>query len=156
MGVISPYSWLCAWVSHHLGNGTELFPSAAEKYFATVVGRHLATACRMYNDCGSAARDAAEGNVNSLCFPEFHKQNSVDLKARKAELTTLAKYEERCLETALDCLEKAVITAHGNSPDGSFHQRKTRLVRYFCDVGTSYSQLYVLRDLSATNGRPST
>ncbi|KAI8951624.1 diterpene cyclase-like protein [Xylaria longipes] len=156
MGVISPYSWLCAWVSHNLGNGTELFPSAAEKYFATVVGRHLATACRMYNDYGSAARDAAEGNVNSLCFPEFHKQNCVDLKARKAELTTLAKYEERCLETALDCLEKAVITAHGNSPDGSFHQRKARLVRYFCDVGTSYSQLYVLRDLSATNSRPST
>ncbi|OAQ61667.1 ent-kaurene synthase [Pochonia chlamydosporia 170] len=156
VGVMSPYSWLCAWLSHHRGNGTELFPSAAEKYFATVVGRHLSTACRMYNDYGSAARDAAEGNVNSLCFPEFYKQNSVDLRARKAELTTLARYEERCLQTALDCLEEAVIAAHGNSPDGSFHQRKTRLVRYFCDVGTSFSQFYVLRDLSATTGRDPT
>ena len=35
------------------------------------VARRLSTMCRMYNDYGSVARDRAEGNLNSLNFPEF-------------------------------------------------------------------------------------
>ena len=51
--------------------GIECFPTAEQQYVAQDVARRLATMCRMYNDYGSVARDRAEGNLNSVDFPEF-------------------------------------------------------------------------------------
>ncbi|CAI6331418.1 unnamed protein product [Periconia digitata] len=48
------------------------FDGALAQYFSKSLCRHLATMCRQYNDYGSATRDAAEGNLNSLDFLGLH------------------------------------------------------------------------------------
>jgi hypothetical protein len=48
------------------------FEGAQAQYLSSSVSRHLATLCRQYNDCGSMKRDAAENNLNSVDFAEFH------------------------------------------------------------------------------------
>jgi hypothetical protein len=53
---------------HH---ATPLTASARAAYLAEDACRHLAALCRMYNDAGSASRDADEGTLNALDFPEF-------------------------------------------------------------------------------------
>ncbi|KAL2020341.1 hypothetical protein VTK56DRAFT_8569 [Thermocarpiscus australiensis] len=55
------------------------YPSARTAYLAEDLCRHLATLCRMYNDLGSVRRDAEEGTLNSVDFPEFSVGK--DLKA---------------------------------------------------------------------------
>lgn len=45
---------------------------ARTSYVAEAMVRSLASLCRMYNDYGSIARDASEGNLNSVNFAEFY------------------------------------------------------------------------------------
>ncbi|KAH8128114.1 ent-copalyl diphosphate/ent-kaurene synthase [Trichoderma asperellum] len=150
VGVALPFAWACCWISSNFGSGADAFPSPLERYVVAAVERHLSTLCRMFNDLGSVARDKDEGNLNSICFPEFDKVHPNDLEAKKQALTSLAEYERSCLRQALDTLERAV----GDAPDGNsealFSQHKLGIIRYFCDVGELYNQLYVLRDFSAT------
>ncbi|KAK8036506.1 hypothetical protein PG991_001643 [Apiospora marii] len=49
----------------------ESFPTGRTKYLSAAACQHLAAMCRMYNDYGSVARDAAETNLNSVDFPEL-------------------------------------------------------------------------------------
>ena len=146
-----PLSWAICWVSANLGDSVDVFGSPTEKYLVTAVERHLSTACRMANDLSSVARDTAEINLNSLFFPEFDQLSSRGgLPAQKLALASLAEYEESCLERTLDCLQEAVVETTCGSPEGSFDQRKLDILRYFCEVGQLYNQLYILRDLSAS------
>lgn len=82
-----PYS--CAFALCLLGNGHDFFRTSNEKYLGQAAYRHLATLCRLYNDCGSLVRDRLEKNLNSLNFPNFHSaQNSEEdemLKKRPFE-----------------------------------------------------------------------
>jgi hypothetical protein len=55
-----------------VGSGKYCFEGAQAGYVAQALARRLAVMCRMYNDYGSAARDKAEGTLNSLDFAEFH------------------------------------------------------------------------------------
>jgi hypothetical protein len=54
------------------GGARYCFDGAYAGYVAETLARRLAAMCRMYNDYGSAARDKAEANLNSLDFTEFH------------------------------------------------------------------------------------
>ncbi|CAL8579357.1 hypothetical protein XPA_005107 [Xanthoria parietina] len=53
--------------------GRNCFEGARASYLSKSLCRQLATMCRQYNDLGSAERDAAECNLNSLDFPEFQR-----------------------------------------------------------------------------------
>ena len=55
--------------------GKWCFPWPQATYLSQSLARHLATMCRQYNDYGSVARDADEGNLNSLDFPDFHEHS---------------------------------------------------------------------------------
>ncbi|KAK1561739.1 ent-kaurene synthase [Colletotrichum navitas] len=130
------------------GRGTpECFRTVEEKYLAAAASRHLATMCRMYNDLGSVARDAAEGNLNSLDFAEFRVGGTA---SAKGSLFSLAQFERACLMEAMGRLQAASTQAVGTS--GRQRASKTRWMacwRMFCDVTDLYGQIYVLRDMSS-------
>lgn len=53
-----------------------LFGGPQPRYFRQAFAAHLATLCRMYNDYGSAARDAEKETLNCLDFGEFELHNA--------------------------------------------------------------------------------
>lgn len=141
-----PFAWSCCWISANFASGAEIFQTPREKYLSTAVERYLSTICRLYNDFGSVARDDAEGNVNSLSFPDF-----AECGADKEELKGLARFEEECLALALRQLDEEVSRKRERDRKVSrdYHQRKMSLIRLFADVADFYNQLYVVRDLSS-------
>ena len=64
--------------------GIECFPTVEQQYVAQDVARRLAMLCRLYNDYGSVARDRAEGNLNSVDFPEFKSKSTSKNPNREA------------------------------------------------------------------------
>lgn len=138
----APFSWI--FYECLIGKaGAETWEGAKKGYVAEEVGRKLSTMCRMYNDYGSAARDRAEMNVNSLDFPEFHvgvaggPDKEKEEKRRKADLMYLAEYERECLNSALERLAEMVEPAAMDR------------VRLFVDVTDLYGQIYVARDIAS-------
>lgn len=153
------------------GNGQrgaqDCFSTGPEaRYVASDVCRHLATLCRQYNDYGSSKRDHAEGNLNSLNFPEFHSGDIVlsepegkrlhngagdndapmgqaDSEAqteriarRRADLMKIAGYERQCLELAVARLKDLV------------GEKTMKALQVFIDVTDLYGQIYVVRDIN--------
>ncbi|KAI0395381.1 Copalyl diphosphate synthase [Xylariaceae sp. FL0594] len=143
------FAFVCCLLSSR--DGRDAFESAAEKYIAADVCRHLATMCRMYNDYGSIARDAAEENLNSINFPEFSSQEEEE--AKRTALFELAEYERRCLDDSLARLEeqsKREALAKRRTPDEQrLCARRMHIWRMFCDVTDLYGQLYVVRDMAS-------
>ncbi|KAK3485191.1 uncharacterized protein B0T23DRAFT_436094 [Neurospora hispaniola] len=139
---------------------------ARTSYVAEAMVRSLASLCRMYNDYGSIARDASEGNLNSVNFAEFHlataggagkraygsigkgccsdgnqnggeeEEEEEKKKKAKEELMWVAEYERRGLERTLGELGGLV----GN---GEMMEK----VKLFVDVTDLYGQIYVVRDI---------
>ncbi|KAI6774712.1 hypothetical protein HG530_001470 [Fusarium avenaceum] len=138
-------------MSANLLQGKETFPSATQKYLISSVMRHATNMCRMYNDFGSIARDNAERNVNSVNFPEFVvcKGTPQNLDERKQSLSQIATYEQGCLDSALQALERQTRHDAGDYRD-SKEARKLHIVKLFCDVTDLYDQLYVIKDLSSS------
>lgn len=130
---------------HGNGNKSEnIFSKDAKtSYVAEAMVRSLASLCRMYNDYGSIGRDKAEGNLNSVNFPEFHVSGNRSVggnaeeveKNVKEELMWVAEYERRGLERAMGEMEGLV---------GDADMEKVRL---FVDVTDLYGQIYVVRDI---------
>lgn len=121
----------------------QILSSARTIYLAEDVCRHLASICRIYNDLGSAARDADEGAVNSLNFPEFFfraSRNNLTIAKQditaKEDLLWVAEYERQGLNVAMEQLEREL-------GDGDF----LRALRIFIDVTDLYGQLYMLKDV---------
>ncbi|KAK4234574.1 Copalyl diphosphate synthase [Achaetomium macrosporum] len=114
--------------------------SARTAYLAEDLCRHLASLCRMFNDAGSARRDAEEGAVNSLDFPEFFF-NARNLGGggglSSGELLWIAEYERRGLEMAMQMLEEEL--GKENEMVGA--------LRLFVRVTDLYGQIYVLQDV---------
>ncbi|KAL8959821.1 MAG: hypothetical protein Q9193_003380, partial [Seirophora villosa] len=54
----------------------DCFRTPRQKLMAHGLNAHYGAFCRLYNDYGSVARDAAEGNLNSVNFPEFFSTSS--------------------------------------------------------------------------------
>jgi hypothetical protein len=131
--------------------GSECFPTVSQKYFAESWCRHLSIMCRMYNDLGSVARDAAERNLNSVDFPEFattNEQTAVsdydDLIRKKDELFKLAQYERSCLDDADRRLKEEMLK-------GRLEINKAKLAvwRVYRDVTDLLGQIYVVRDIAS-------
>ncbi|MCJ1351567.1 MAG: hypothetical protein MMC33_001551 [Icmadophila ericetorum] len=143
--------------------GVSCFEGPQAQYFSQSLTRHLATMCRQYNDYGSAARDAEEGNLNSLNFPEFSRgskehvterngiangksknngrviltQSSHSPKDVKNDLMAIAEFERTCMQLALQNLTRMV-----PSPC------TMKALEVFIDVTDLFGQIYVLKDLS--------
>lgn len=98
----------------------------------------------MYNDLGSAVRDADESSVNSLNFPEFLFRLAADRKQvstmpkpnAKEDLLWIAEYERQGLNTAIKQLGEEL----GDS-------ELMKALRIFIDVTDLYGQLYLLKDV---------
>ncbi|KAI6355127.1 hypothetical protein MCOR25_008332 [Pyricularia grisea] len=133
--------------------GSDCFPTAEEKYFAGAACRHLASMCRMYNDFGSVSRDVAEGNLNSLDFPEF---NSTVADTKKEAMWELAQFERACLQEAFARLERAARKRVAGLGEKSQREIETWITcwRMFCDVTDLYGQIYVVRDMASNVVRP--
>ncbi|KAF5658386.1 gibberellin cluster-kaurensynthase [Fusarium denticulatum] len=138
-------------MSANLLQGRDVFPSVTQKYLIASIMRHATNMCRMYNDFGSIARDDAERNVNSIHFPEFAvcKGTSQSLNDRKKRLSEIARYEQGCLDRALEALERQARDDAGDCA-GSEEGRKHKIVKLFCDVTDLYDQLYLIKDLSSS------
>jgi len=129
------------------GRGDECFPTASQKYFAESWCRHLAIMCRMYNDIGSIARDAAEANLNSVDFPEFACAGPGEHLARKKdELFKLAEYERARLNDAQQWLEGEMLR---KGPLQEANKAKLAVWRVFRDVTDLHGQIYVVRDIAS-------
>jgi hypothetical protein len=134
------------------------FHTAKQQYLAEEVRQHLATMCRIHNDCGSIERDQEEKNLNSADFPEFHPECLLDDKdaalsvnesdeqvlARKKDLLWIAGYEEDTMKCALDKLKN----------DG-LEPKLQRALQLFVVVTVLYGQIYVARDIGVATGRQS-
>jgi hypothetical protein len=132
----------------------------------------------MFNDLGSIARDAAEGNLNSVNFPEFgcvgpitnaasangfedsHKNDAkaptACLLAHDAAMEGLPrkKYELfRLAEYERACLDEAQRRLEGEMlQTGPMHKAtkaKLAVWRLFCDVTDLHGQIYVVRDIAS-------
>lgn len=151
-----PYSfWFVSCLLSTMDGGRDCFSTVAEKYFASDMCRHLATMCRMYNDYGSVARDKAEGNLNSVNFPEFGtvggKQKAMDvMEAKKKALFKLAEYERSCLDESLRRLSEEGRGSGSHSAEAEMvKERQITIWRMFCDVTDLYGQIYVVRDIAS-------
>ncbi|KAI0456306.1 Ent-kaurene synthase [Xylaria acuta] len=126
--------------------GADIFTTPRAAYVAEDMCRHLSSMCRMYNDYGSAVRDRAEGNLNSLNFPEFHGLGigqddqlhpEQAMQKMKDELMWIAEYERRCLDAALAQMSQFV------------GQRKLiNALELYIDVTDMYGRVYLLKDLT--------
>ena len=131
--------------------GDPFFKGVRQHYLSNALCRHLANLCRQYNDYGSVARDQAEGNLNSLNFPEFHEpylpleggdQAEIrDESAMKKDLFFIAEYERECLNNAIDKLNVEITT----SDQGLW---KSKALRSFVDTVDLYGQIYMARDIT--------
>ncbi|KAI3333164.1 hypothetical protein F4824DRAFT_473410 [Ustulina deusta] len=122
-------------------------------YLAEDVTRHLACLCRMYNDYGSLTRDIAEGNLNSVNFPEFHMSRrslpndpAQTTQRMKSELMWVAEYERRCLERAVLELGQQMEETVGNSKAS----KVMRALKLFINVTDLFGQVYVQKDMTAS------
>lgn len=147
--------------------GKWCFRGPQATYLSQSLARHLATMCRQYNDYGSAARDADEGNLNSLDFPGFREhspdpipeiwtdvRNGEDEKANgdaiaahasqdrmkkaKEQLMEIAEFERECMQLAMRRLRQNV--------DGT---NATKALQVFVDVTDVFGQIYVQKDIAS-------
>ncbi|KAL1862682.1 hypothetical protein Daus18300_008480 [Diaporthe australafricana] len=114
-----------------------LFEDNKTAYLAEDLCRHLATLCRIYNDCGSLARDEAEHNLNSADFLRFKDKGTSRVKD---ELMWIANYQRRGMNMALESLSQ-LSDADDNILEG---------LGLFMDVTDLYGQIYVLRDIGTS------
>ncbi|KAI0598800.1 terpene synthase family protein [Biscogniauxia sp. FL1348] len=140
------FAFVSCLLSSSLGQGADCFPTVAQKYFAQCFCRHLATMCRMYNDYGSVSRDQAEGNLNSVDFPEFGGAGA-PLPSKKQELFKMAEYERCCLNDAIARLESEAAASPVSI--AGVENRKLAIWRVFYDVTDLHGQIYVIRDIAS-------
>ncbi|KAI1816639.1 terpene synthase family protein [Poronia punctata] len=139
------WSFIACLLSATLTEGGEVFPTAAEKYVAADVARHLSTMARIYNDLGSIRRDEEEGALNSVDFEEFKVHE--DVEGKKRALHDIGEYEHACLLLAFKRLEGL-----GRGDDVAAKRLRTRRLgiwRMFLDQVVLFDQIYVIKDLSS-------
>ncbi|PCG89958.1 Terpenoid cyclases/protein prenyltransferase alpha-alpha toroid [Penicillium occitanis (nom. inval.)] len=121
------------------------FAGAVARYLAQDLCRHLATMCRQYNDYGSIARDAADGNLNSVNFPEFDEGRKDDIRSKSKKeskretLFRIADYERECLDLVIKNL-KAEVTSS-----------TWKMIQVFINVTDLFGQIYVVRDINSSS-----
>ena len=147
--------------------GNWCFSGPQATYLSQSLARHLATMCRQYNDYGSAARDADEGNLNSIDFPDFREHllgalpksrtdmsNGEDAKANedavaaygsqdpmkkaKEQLMEIAEFERQCMQLAMRGLKQNVDRTDA-----------TKALQVYVDVTDVFGQIYVQKDIAS-------
>ncbi|KAK8103055.1 hypothetical protein PG984_016201 [Apiospora sp. TS-2023a] len=141
------FSFVGCLMSSGLLGGKECFPTVQEKYLGAAACLHLATMCRMYNDYGSTGRDAAEGNLNSIDFPEYDSTPG-GAEGKKRALFDVADYERTCLDHAFRKL-RAVSRDTGDIHLNQMQGRQMDIWQMFCDVTDLYGQIYAVRDIGS-------
>lgn len=144
------FAFIACLLSATLTPGKFCSTSAAQSYMAAQVCRHMASMCRIYNDAGSVIRDAEEGTLNSIDFPEFSAHKSLDEKLKA--LHKLGEFERECMMRALASLEKdsLLVAEQSGAPEAKrIEKRKLEIWRMFCDQVDLYGQVYILKDLSS-------
>ncbi|KAL9069950.1 MAG: hypothetical protein Q9157_005992, partial [Trypethelium eluteriae] len=116
------------------------FPTAKQDYLARDLCRHLASLCRMYNDCGSLGRDRVECNLNSLDFDEFRSDVRVaggvevsskhETDRQKRDLLWIADYEFEAVRVSLKRLEEEGVD-----------EKTINALRLFVNVTDLYGQI---------------
>ncbi|KAL8848314.1 MAG: hypothetical protein Q9221_006668 [Calogaya cf. arnoldii] len=152
--------------------GHDCFEGPQAGYLSRSLCRQLATMCRQYNDYGSAERDAAECNLNSLDFPEFQSFPSPagrSCKANgsgghKASITTAEKHEHESsddkpqnskragakedlmviAEYERSCMQLTLGKLTAISPPATIQK-----LQVFIDVTDMFGQIYVQRDIAS-------
>lgn len=143
------FAFVSCSLSSSLCGGAPCFPTVRQKYFANAACQHLATMCRMHNDYGSVQRDASEGNLNSINFPEFAVQRS-SIETRQRDLLELAEYERSCLNEAVRRLgEESKMPSKKSRIRGKVEERKLIIWDLFCDVTDLHGQIYIARDIAS-------
>ncbi|KAF1940886.1 Ent-kaurene synthase [Clathrospora elynae] len=110
-------------------------------YYGQALAFHLSAMCRQYNDFGSATRDRAEGNLNSMDFEEFRERTEDDGQVdedMKENLIKIAEFERASMELALGKL--------GSVVDDAEVMRKLQV---YVDVTDTFGQIYVVKDFSS-------
>ncbi|KAI9886142.1 MAG: hypothetical protein M1823_002045 [Watsoniomyces obsoletus] len=136
------------------GRATDCFPTVQQKYLACDLGSHVSIMSRLYNDYGSIARDRAEGNLNSINFPEFHgspaqndddersveEQGNAEEARSKTALLDLARYERQRAQHTTEVLVTSLSEKKSKFKAGA--------IRLFVRVAELYGDMYVARDLT--------
>ncbi|KAH8645693.1 hypothetical protein BX600DRAFT_484952 [Xylariales sp. PMI_506] len=149
----STFAFFCCLISE---SGFHCLSSMDQKYAAREMCLHLATLCRQYNDYGSAERDEAEDNLNSLNFSEFaeedNDQNPSSLRTMKAADEVS---REKSLEKAKRLLmmvagvERACVEACWKLLAPSLDEVSRTKMKTFIDVTDLFGQIYVERDIGS-------
>lgn len=144
-----PFYFACCHFSSSQTPGEDVFATAAEKYLVDAAIRHLATKGRLMNDFGSTGRDSAEGNVNSVHFPELQRCSAAAASstpaAKKDVLKRLIEFEEHCCSRALELLSQASLDGHERTESLHLQKRKVVMATVYRDVSELYGQLYMLK-----------
>lgn len=122
------------------------FDSVESKYYADDLCRHITNVTRIYNDCGSIARDAAEKNLNSVNFPEFATTAS---GSDKLALHALGEYERACCEVSFAHLKAALVRTAVTPAEEARKRRRLDVWQVFLNTADLYGQIYVIRDFTA-------
>ncbi|KAI1799844.1 hypothetical protein F4811DRAFT_567713 [Daldinia bambusicola] len=146
-----PYSFafFCCLVSTE---GSHCLASTEQKYLAREMCLHLATLCRQWNDYGSAMRDDAEGNLNSLHFPEFVDKDGQSLSSLE---TVEGSGKEGSLERAKELLmevaniERTLMQVSWDTLSPSLDKSVRAKLKAFIDVTDLFGQIYVARDIAS-------
>ncbi|KAI1465654.1 uncharacterized protein F4812DRAFT_466122 [Daldinia caldariorum] len=141
------FSFLCCLIS---ADGSHCLASTEQKYLAREMCLHLATLCRQWNDYGSAMRDDAEGNLNSLHFPEFADKDGESMSS----LTAVEDGgRDRSLERAKELLmqvaniERTLMQVSWDALSPSLEEDVRAKMKAFIDVTDLFGQIYVARDI---------
>lgn len=131
------------------GDPQTCFTTIKQQYLAHDLSARLAAMSRLYNDYGSIKRDRAEGNINSVNFPEFHAQagdigdESAKEAILKEELVQLANYEREAMSRTGEILIKD-LNKSGRVREAGL----ARGIALFMGTASLYADIYAVQDLS--------
>ncbi|KAF2967053.1 hypothetical protein GQX73_g6510 [Xylaria multiplex] len=146
-----PYSFafFCCLIS---SSGSHCLASIEQRYLARELCLHLATLCRQYNDYGSAMRDNAEGNLNSLHFLEFTDRDEQSLFSQTAaeddgRENSLEKAKGLLMKVA--GIERTIMQVCWETLSPSLDKDVRIKLKAFIDVTDLFGQIYVARDIAS-------
>lgn len=154
--ISGPFAWAffacCMSGSPNLRNGQgDCFRTPRQKLIAHGMNAHYGAFCRLYNDYGSVARDAAEGNLNSLNFPEFFAEGNAGDKGEEGDddqrakglLLEAARYERECALGRAELLYREL-----EEWEGKVGRKLADRIRVYVGAGEQFSDMYLTRDVT--------
>ncbi|KAL8923015.1 MAG: hypothetical protein Q9208_004827 [Pyrenodesmia sp. 3 TL-2023] len=155
--ISGPFAWAffacCMSGSPDLRDGQgDCFRTPRQKLMAHGMNAHYGAFCRLYNDYGSVARDAAEGNLNSVNFPEFFAEgdsgDEEGEEGRHAErakglLLGAARYERDCALGTAELLCREL-----EEGEGKVGRKLADRIRVYIGAGEQFSDMYLTRDVT--------